>query len=338
MELSPLSASPRPSREASRRARHSVDAPVRTSTEGDYINVHTAQPQKHHHHHDSGRDDTLYEPTFSIPSETKVKRDKLARICKILGRDVPTGAVFPGEPPSYEEIEKADRKAAKKAARTPMFPEDYIVDIRNQNAAPPSRPPPTHTFPEDYLPHIRAERDKQAAEKERKAAEKKASGRRPYMPMFPEECVGDHFEQDPPSKRGPTFTFPEDYLPHIQAQREAQLEQSRWYSSPLDTIAELKSSPHPAGAFSSSDSSSDDDDSGRLSYLSTTTSSSYRAHPAALSPPVDYGRGPYAQQPAKSVGRREIAVHLPFRRRGLGSRPEDKVDFEIVHGVKKLHM
>lgn len=335
-ELFPLSASPRPaSREGARRTRHSAET-----------DIHTAPPQKHQGR-ETRPDSLLYEPAFSIPSETKVKRDKLARVCKILGREVPSNAVFPS-PPTYEEIEKADRKASRRSY-TPMFPEDCVVDVhvRAQSpAAPPSKPAAAYMFPEDYLPHVRADRDKQAAEKKARAAEKeKKSGRRSYMPMFPEECVGPNFDSPPNSKRGPapTYAFPEDYLPHIREQRDAQVakaeQQSRWYRSPLDTIAELKSSStypqSPPHDFSSSSSSSSDsafssDDDSRFSLVSSTTSSSYRFHPPspdtdddsrACSPEGAYA---HAGQHKKGVGRREIGMYVPFRRRagGLGSRAE----------------
>lgn len=318
----PLSASPRPaSREGSVRARQFVDA----------------QQHGHQQRSDSAYEPS-YEPSFAIPTESKVKRDKLARVCKILGRDVPSNVVFP-HPPTYEESEMADRKAAQKVAQrsyTPMFPEDCVNDVRTQQ---PANPGPTYAFPEDYLPHIRAERDRQAAEK--KAAEKKKAGRRSYMPMFPEECGAP---EPAPAVRAPTFTFPEDYLPYIHAQAEAE-QQSRRYHSPLETITELKSSSRSRPrASSSSDSSSSpstpnsDDDSLRFSYLSSTTSSTYRAHPSAFG-----GEGPYSRPQydnAKTVGRKDTKMFMPFRRRagGLSPRPEEKAGFDIVQGMRNLDM
>ncbi|KAH8110208.1 hypothetical protein DFH11DRAFT_1514732 [Phellopilus nigrolimitatus] len=39
--------------------------------------------------------DSLYEPAFNIPSSTSLRREKMARICKLLGEGVPVDLVFP---------------------------------------------------------------------------------------------------------------------------------------------------------------------------------------------------------------------------------------------------
>lgn len=41
--------------------------------------------------------DSLYEPEFTIPSTTTLRRQKMARVCKVLGEGVPVSLVFPSE-------------------------------------------------------------------------------------------------------------------------------------------------------------------------------------------------------------------------------------------------
>lgn len=76
--------------------------------------------------------DSLYEPKFSIPSATKLRREKLARVCKLLGDDVPIDLVFPANDDPAEE-------------------DWYILDIcaPQEIETPPSSPlPPTPPKPQ----------------------------------------------------------------------------------------------------------------------------------------------------------------------------------------------
>ncbi|THG96195.1 hypothetical protein EW145_g7821 [Phellinidium pouzarii] len=73
--------------------------------------------------------DSLYEPSFIISSSLKLRREKMARVCKLLGEDVPVDLVFPA---AIEE-NHADY--------------DFVLDIRSSSVEPtaddiPPPPPP----------------------------------------------------------------------------------------------------------------------------------------------------------------------------------------------------
>lgn len=122
-ELYPLSSSPRPashdgllrrsldSKTKSRTGARSAQACSRSFslewellTEDDSCSPVRPRPRPQKENQDESRPesfsrdslcDSLYEPKFVIPSATKLRREKMARVCKLLGEDVPVDLVFP---------------------------------------------------------------------------------------------------------------------------------------------------------------------------------------------------------------------------------------------------
>ena len=52
--------------------------------------------------------DSLYEPTFTIPSEGALRHAKLAHVQKLWGEDIPINLVFPRDPDMEEENEEEE--------------------------------------------------------------------------------------------------------------------------------------------------------------------------------------------------------------------------------------
>lgn len=107
-ELYPLSSTLRPasrdsigrrsSESSSRREHHSRSRSISSEYTDEKIPVLRPRKNVESRPDSFSRDslcDSLYEPTFSIPSATKLRRDKMARVCKLLGEDVPVDLVFP---------------------------------------------------------------------------------------------------------------------------------------------------------------------------------------------------------------------------------------------------
>lgn len=78
--------------------------------------------------------DSLYEPAFVIPSTTKVRRDKMARVCKILGEEVPVELVFPSNTPSYDH-------AAPFPNKKDLGDDWSVIDVRRNSVVSPHDPP-----------------------------------------------------------------------------------------------------------------------------------------------------------------------------------------------------
>ena len=112
-DLAPLSSAPRPSsrcrtptysqakttlRRSTSRSRSSQE--TCTNEERQILEQSQSRPQNQSvpRPESFSRDslcDSLYEPSFSIPSDLKIRREKMARVCKLLGEDVPVDLVFP---------------------------------------------------------------------------------------------------------------------------------------------------------------------------------------------------------------------------------------------------
>lgn len=136
-DLYPLSASIKVSRRrpasdppfATRYRSHSFSAEISTPPQ--------ARPQKESDNRSSTytRDslcDSLYEPSFTIPSPIALRREKMARVCKLLGEGVPVDLVFP---PAETETEE----------------HDLVMDIRAPSPEPKDEvPPPLPPKAEDW--------------------------------------------------------------------------------------------------------------------------------------------------------------------------------------------
>lgn len=79
--------------------------------------------------------DSLYEPAFVIPSSTKIRRDKMARVCKLLGEEVPVELVFPSATPSSHDY------PASRAIKQDIGDDWSVIDIRRSSMVAPSDPP-----------------------------------------------------------------------------------------------------------------------------------------------------------------------------------------------------
>ncbi|KAL5521019.1 hypothetical protein ACEPAG_8941 [Sanghuangporus baumii] len=110
----------------------------------------SARFERHHHprpdsmasrkSRDSLCDSVLdFEPSFRIPSATKMKREKMARVCKLLGEDVPVHLVFPVSQPDdpAEDFSSSSPSSSSSSSSDSDLDSELVLDI----SAPP--PPPT---------------------------------------------------------------------------------------------------------------------------------------------------------------------------------------------------
>lgn len=96
--------------------------------------------------------DSLYEPLFTIPSATALRRKKMARVCKLLGDGVPVELVFPCDQPEPEVmsddvvehgrsfLDVRPESPSTESLSTLVTPEDYIHISRSCEKPLPKRP------------------------------------------------------------------------------------------------------------------------------------------------------------------------------------------------------
>ncbi|KAL5532414.1 hypothetical protein ACEPAF_5984 [Sanghuangporus sanghuang] len=227
-----------------------------------------------------------FEPSFCIPSATKMKREKMARVCKLLGEDVPAHLVFPVPRPDdpADDFSSSSPSSSSSSSSDSDLDSELVLDIcavppptplkevqsqiQNQTqietqsriVSPPPPPlPPKNNIKRKPVP--KADFD----EKDLENADVEAP--LPPLPTKPELKLEEEVQQ---TRWQPTLapTLPMTYRasrPNLGLRLETIIEQSprTSYSSSSASSVDRRSSSRSST-------------SSNYSLLSTTTSSSYR--------------------------------------------------------------
>ncbi|KAL5483593.1 hypothetical protein ACEPAI_8825 [Sanghuangporus weigelae] len=229
-----------------------------------------------------------FEPSFRIPSATKMKREKMARVCKLLGEDVPVHLVFPVSRPDdpAEDFLSSSPSSSSSSSADSDLDSELVLDI----SAP---PPPTP------LKEVQSQIQNQTQIE----TQTRIVSPPPPPPLPPKNNIkrkpvpkADFDEKDLENADVEAPLPPLPTKPELKQEEQEEAQQTRWQptlTSPLlmtyrasrpnlglrlETIVEQS----PRTSYSSSSASSMDRRSSRsstnsnYSLLSTTTSSSYR--------------------------------------------------------------
>lgn len=256
--------------------------------------------------------DSLYEPTFVIPSSTKIRRDKMARVCKLLGEDVPIELVFPSPVPhDYNP---------SKPSKDDLGDDWSVIDIRRSSLVVPVGPPSyTDSEAEKLLPPL-------------------PTAAQPVLPAKPRLSVNTNTTSLQPQQlkwssyraTGRTLEPIAELSPRSSCSSRAS------YASGASFSSSTTSSSY---RFTSSGCSDPVVSPASASAANANAEDNAADDVAVASPTQDLHEG-YGYN-----GRREFSIYLPFHRRArnsggyapvLGS--DDSQEFEVVKTLVDLHI
>ncbi|KAL5505051.1 hypothetical protein ACEPAH_7714 [Sanghuangporus vaninii] len=307
-----------------------------------------------------------FEPSFYVPSATKMKREKMARVCKLLGEDVPVHLVFPvsrpDDPAEGFSSSSPSSSSSSSSSSDSDLDSELVLDIC---ALPPPPPTPLKEIQSQIQNQTQIETQTRiVSPPPPPPLPPKNNIKRKPVPKayFDDEKDLENADVEAPLPPLPTKAE----LKQEEQEQEQEQEGTRWQptlaptpsltsslpmtyraSRPnlglrLETIVEQspRTSYCPSSASSVDRRSSRSSTSSSYSLLSTTTSSSYRftssgclSSPSDCSAPTSSGAHAHAHAHAHAYGVESSTPASPRTAAGGSTSPSANVVQQQIHAM-----